>query len=183
MQIISWNCRGLGNPLKVEAIKDLLKIVSSGILLLQETKIEEESLLLLSKTKWKLNVGKVVSARGTSGGLATLWSGEELQLNHWLATQHWIFTDLYHISSKISLALFNLYVPVNFNEKKECWKTLSDFIETNSPTNTIVAGDHNIYLAPNEKKDGVCGNDHFQDMVEELIQVCDLKEFKPKKER
>ena len=69
MQITSWNYRGLGNPTKAEAVKDLLKMVSSEILLLQETKIEEEALLRLSKTKWKLNAGKAVSARGTSGAL------------------------------------------------------------------------------------------------------------------
>ena len=92
-------------------------MVPSDILLLQETKIEEESLLLLSKTKWKLNAGKTVTSRGTSRGLATLWCDEFFQLKRWFVTRHWIFTDLYHISSKISLALFNLYVPVNFNEK------------------------------------------------------------------
>ena len=74
MQTVSWNCKGLENLTKPEAFNDLLKMAPSDILLLQETKIEEESLLLLSKTKWNLNVGKAVSARGTSGGLATLWS-------------------------------------------------------------------------------------------------------------
>ena len=63
MQTISWNCRELGNPIKAEAVKDLLKMVSSDILLLQETKIEEEALLLLSKTKWKLNAGKNLLVR------------------------------------------------------------------------------------------------------------------------
>ena len=86
MQTVSWNCRGLGNQTKAEAVKDLLKMVPSDILLLQETKIEEESLLLLSKTKWNLNSGKAISARGTFGGLATLWSAEKFQLNHWFST-------------------------------------------------------------------------------------------------
>ena len=72
MQVTSWNCRGLGNPIKAKAVKDLMKMASSKILLLQETKIEEEALLLLSKSNWNLNVGKVVSARGSSKGLATL---------------------------------------------------------------------------------------------------------------
>ena len=89
------------------------------ILLLQETKIEEESLLLLSKSKWKLNVEKDVSVRGTYGGISTLWCEEKLQLKSCSVTQHWIFTELFHISSKISFALFNCYVPVNFNEKKD----------------------------------------------------------------
>ena len=80
MQIISWNCRGLGNPNKAEAVKVLLRMEPTNILLLQETKIEEDALLLLSKSKWKKNSGMVASARGTSGGLATLWSEEDFLL-------------------------------------------------------------------------------------------------------
>ena len=120
MQIISWNCRGLGNPIKVEAVRDLMIMVSTYILLHQETKIEDEALLLLSKTKWKMNVGKVVCARGTSRGLATLWCEDNFHLKSSFVTQHWIFTKLHHISSKISMALLNFYVSVNFDEKKEC---------------------------------------------------------------
>jgi len=45
MRIVSWNCKGLGNPSKAEAVKDLLKIESLEILFLQETKIEGETLL------------------------------------------------------------------------------------------------------------------------------------------
>ena len=92
MQIIYWNCRGLGNPNKAEAVKDLVRMDSTDILLLQETKIEEEALLLLIKTKWKMNVGKVVNMRGTFGGLATLWCEETFHLKIWFATQHCIFT-------------------------------------------------------------------------------------------
>ena len=57
----------------MEVVKDLLRMASLVILLLQETKIEEECLLYLSKKNWTMNVGKVVSARGTAGGIATLW--------------------------------------------------------------------------------------------------------------
>ena len=88
MQFISWNCRGLGNPIKAESVKDLLIMVSSDILLLQETKIDEESLLLLSNSKWKMSVGKAVNARGTSGGLATLWCEGNFHLKIWFVTQH-----------------------------------------------------------------------------------------------
>ena len=152
MQFISWNCKGLGNPIKAQAVKDLLKMARVEILLLQETKIEEEALLLVSKNKWKLNGGKAVNARGTYGGLTTLCSDENFQLKNWFATQHWIFSELFHIASKTSVALFNLYVPVNHNEKRECWSSLTDFLVSNSPVNIILAGDLNICLAPNKKK-------------------------------
>ena len=86
IKTVSWNYRGLGNLSKEEVVKELLKMAPSDILLLEETKIKEEDLLLLSKTKWNLDAGKYVSARGTSGGLATLWSAEKFQLNHWFST-------------------------------------------------------------------------------------------------
>ena len=152
MQILSWNCRGLGNPIKAKVVKYLMRMASSEILLLQETKIEEESLLLLSKNKWKLNIRKAVNARGICGGLATLWCDENFQLKKCFATQHWIFTELFHFSSDISMALFNLYVPVNYIEKRVCWNSLSAFLDSNSPANIIIAGDLNISLAPNEKR-------------------------------
>ena len=88
MQITSWNCRGLGNPNKAEAMKDLLRMEPSDILLLQETKIVEDTLLLLSKTKWKKNFGMDVTARGTSRGLPTSWSEEYFLLKASYASQH-----------------------------------------------------------------------------------------------
>ena len=59
----------------------------SDILLLQETKIEEEALLSLSRSKWEKNAGMDVSARGTSGGLATIWSEDKFLLNASCANQ------------------------------------------------------------------------------------------------
>ena len=52
--------------MKDEVVKNILKMEPTNILLLQETKIEEEALLSISRSKWKKNAGVVVSARGTS---------------------------------------------------------------------------------------------------------------------
>ena len=128
MQLVSWNYRGLGNPFKANVVNDLLRMVPSDILSLQESKVDEEVLLLLSKNKWKLNYGKAVSARGTSGGLASLWCEEKFHLKKFFSTQHWIFTELLHVASKISISLFNIYMPVNDNEKQICWNSISEFL-------------------------------------------------------
>ena len=59
--------------MKYEAVKeDILKIESPYILMLQETKIEGETLLDLTHMKWKQNSGKAVSERGSSGGISTV---------------------------------------------------------------------------------------------------------------
>ena len=72
MNIISWNCRGLENSSKVVTINDLSRMASLDVLLLQETKVEEDCLLSLSNKNWKMNVGIIVSARGSAGGIDTL---------------------------------------------------------------------------------------------------------------
>ena len=74
MNFVSWNYKGLGNSSKVEYVNDLIRMDSLDVLMLQETKIDEDSLLSISCKRWKTNVGKVVSARGTAGGITTLWT-------------------------------------------------------------------------------------------------------------
>ena len=56
----------------MKQFKISMRMENLDILLLQETKIDEDSLILLSNSKWNLKVGKAVSTRGTSGGLATV---------------------------------------------------------------------------------------------------------------
>ena len=57
----------------MEPVKDLIRMGSSDILLLQETKIDKVTLLSLSKKSWNKNVGMPMSARGSTCGIATLW--------------------------------------------------------------------------------------------------------------
>eukprot|EP00253_Pinus_taeda_P028676 PITA_28676 len=181
MQLTSWNYRGLGNPTKAEAIKDLLKMEPTDILMLQETKVEGEILLSTSNTKWKFDSGKVVSARGTAGGIGTFWAKNSFSLERSFETQHWIFTELRHTASNLNLALFNMYVPVHYEEKRECWKTLSDFLYYNNPRNIIIGGDLNIILDPKEKRGGTYSRDPFLTIVENIILQRDLVDFKPVK--
>ena len=93
-----------------------------------------------------------MSARGSSGGLATLWSKDLFSLENSFVSQHWIFTELRHFSSKITLSLFNLYVPVTFQEKRDCLNSLDVFLAARNLSNIIIVGDLNITLAPKEKK-------------------------------
>jgi ribonuclease HI/exonuclease III len=179
MKLTSWNCRGLGNASKAEAVMDLQKIEPTDILMLQETKIEDRMLLDISKSKWKKSAGKAVSSRGSSGGLATLWTEDAFLLNKSHETQHWIFTELTHYASKLTISLFNLYVPVTYSEKRECWTSLSAFLDQHNPSNIILAGDLNIVLKSKEKRGGSISRDPMLTFVEELQQQWDLLDFSP----
>ena len=94
MQFVSWNCRGLGSKPKEEAIKDIVKMNSPEILLIQETKMEEPETIQASKLFWKKGDGRAFGARGASGGLATFWNSSNLDLLEDHSTIHWLFTKL-----------------------------------------------------------------------------------------
>eukprot|EP00253_Pinus_taeda_P024028 PITA_24028 len=177
MKLASWNCRGLGNASKAEAVMDLLKIEPSDILMLQETKIKGRAHLDISKSKWKKSAGKVVSSRGSYGGLATLWKKDLFLLKKSHETQHWIYTELTHCASKLTISLFNLYVLVTYSEKRECYTSLSAFLEQHNPSNIIIAGDLNIVLKSKEKRGVSNSRDPMLAFVEELSQRWDLLDF------
>eukprot|EP00253_Pinus_taeda_P030506 PITA_30506 len=71
-----------------------------------------------------------------------------------------------------------MYVPVHYEEKNKCWKTLTEYIEQCNPTNIIIGGDLNIILDPKEKQGGSYTRDPFLLTVENLIQSWDLVDFK-----
>lgn len=72
MSCLSWNCRGLGSPRTVRALKDLLRTCKPSFVFLMETlsiasKIEELRISL--GFDFCFSVDRV----GRSGGLAILW--------------------------------------------------------------------------------------------------------------
>jgi len=77
MKIVSWNCRGMGSRVKEEGIRSLIRTKTPNILLSQETKLEDFVFLQASKKLWRKCEAKVISARGASGGLTTLWNASK----------------------------------------------------------------------------------------------------------
>jgi exonuclease III len=179
MQLVSWNCRGLGSKTKEEALRDLTRLAKPEVLLIQETKLEEEDLLRASNLFWKKGPGRAVSARGASGGLATLWDSSKIDLIEDAATTHWLYTKLLHKGSGHLVSLFNLYVPALINEKKDCWDSLALFLNQRNTVNLIVAGDLNVTLSQAEKKGGSIVRDPAREWVEDLISDWELEDITP----
>eukprot|EP00253_Pinus_taeda_P004771 PITA_04771 len=179
MKYISWNCRGLGSRLKEEALKDIVRIYSPEILLIQEMKLEDLLLLQCSKVFWQKGHGRAVSARGASGGIATFWNSVIYDLIQEKSSPHWLFTQLLHKDSGQQVSLFNVYAPVMPSKKKICWNALQYFLSDQNPENIIIAGDLNVTLALDEKKGGYNVRDPAREWVEDIMIGWDLEDIKP----
>ena len=99
MKIVSWNCRGMGSRAKEEAIRSLIRFESPDILLIQETKMEENIFLHIDKKLWKKSEGQAVSARGASGGLGTIWNANKFSRIKEVTNTHWLFSKLQHVET------------------------------------------------------------------------------------
>ena len=75
-------------------MKVLIRISMPHILLIQETKMEEQSFLKVAHSYWFNAQCIVVSSRGASGGLETLWDQSKVELVSVVTTTHWIFTEI-----------------------------------------------------------------------------------------
>ena len=93
MKVLSWNCRGMGSKAKEEAMKDLIRISQPDNLMIQETNMEKEAFIQVSGNFWKKR-GLVVSSRGSSIGIGTLWDDQKFELIETKHCLHWILTKL-----------------------------------------------------------------------------------------
>ncbi len=73
MNILSWNCWGLGNPTAVLALHNLVKVQGPKVLFLMETKLDGKKMEVL-RVELRFKFCFTVPSRGSSGGLALLWN-------------------------------------------------------------------------------------------------------------
>ena len=110
MKVLSWNCRGLGSKAKEEAMKDLIRLSQPDIVLIQETKMEKEAFLQVSRKFWNKGGGLAISSRGASGGIGMLWDIKKYELIESKQSLHWILTKLLHKHSNTHVSLFNISI-------------------------------------------------------------------------
>jgi exonuclease III len=75
MSILSWNCRGLGNPSAIPTLKDLVRTYQPDAMFLCETLVHANKITEI-KNKLGFDAAFAVDRIGRSGGLALLWKNK-----------------------------------------------------------------------------------------------------------
>jgi exonuclease III len=75
MIILSWNCRGLGNPKAIRALHEMVQSKVPSILFLIETKMDNSEMTVV-RSRLGFHNALIVPSMGRSGGLAMLWKDD-----------------------------------------------------------------------------------------------------------
>ena len=75
MNLLCWNCRGLGNPATVREVRELTNKFAPAVLCLLETQIQKARAELLALSFGYKN-SHAVGSSGRSGGLVIFWNDD-----------------------------------------------------------------------------------------------------------
>lgn len=151
MNLMSWNCRGLGNPRTVRQIRRWYSSLAPDMLFLSETKIKKE---VAEKLKERVGFSNAigVSSIGLSGGLCLMWNEDSISFTLVSFSQNHICGDIISKGGK-RWRFIGLYGwPEEFNKHKT-WDLMRVLCEhTQLPI--VVGGDFNEILEYGEKEGG-----------------------------
>jgi hypothetical protein len=178
MKLLSWNCRGLGKPAAVRALKQLTQIHHHDIVFLSETK------LLSNEFSIKTNsfghrlpnhfyVDCILSNSNRSGGLAIFWSNN---VNISVMSFNERMIDCYVDCGNTlnSWRATGIYGYSRTNQKNLTCELISDLSRTNMHDNWLLFGDFNLIRNSNEKSGGSSYNNNLITLFNDTLNNCNL---------
>lgn len=181
MKILAWNCRGLGKPSAVRALRKLITVQCPDMVFLSETKLCESDLNLKSKLCLDIlpnyhlvNCAKCNGKR--SGGLVMLWKNDVKLSIHNFNTR---FIDCY---ITCTLSGFNWYATGFYgfsihNEKHKSCDLIDYIANSHTNANWIIFGDFNMILNGNEKRGGNIMDYNLADKFQNTIDSYSLHDI------
>ncbi|KAG2685685.1 hypothetical protein I3760_10G137200 [Carya illinoinensis] len=179
MKILSWNCRGLGNPRTVQTPRMVVKEKLPDVVFLMETKLPYARANGIAKT---LNFeGYCVSeAVDRSGGLIVLWKQkDQLELVNFSKHHFNVLVNDTQCNFKWLLTCF--YGHLNINLRKQTWDLLSSFKPRDGGWGVI--GDFNEILFNDEKVGGKYRNENLMRMFRNILEEGNLFDLGWKKNK
>jgi hypothetical protein len=150
-KFLSWNVRGLGDPLKCDIVKDSLRANLLDLVMLQETKLSNISSFKSSTfLPTDLNTFLSLDASRASRGLLSAWNPNKFKLKSSIART---FSISVQLESELNATLFwvsNFYGPYLEDERPAFFQEIRDLDQLiNGPWR--LAGDFNSVRFPYER--------------------------------
>jgi exonuclease III len=174
MNLISWNCRGLGHP---RAIRDLCQKVKEKrptILFLMETKCGKNKMEVI-RSKLGFEGSFEIELMGRSGGLALLWKeAGRLEIQNF--TRHHINAVVRPVCGNLQWKLTCFYGHPETAKRHESWALLTH-LNSYQPDPWLCIGDFNEIVNQDEKMGGALRRESQMDQFREALENCGLSDL------
>jgi exonuclease III len=181
MKILSWNCRGLGNPSAVRALRKLLNKQCPDVVFLMETRLQN----LDKKAKCNLVCGPLSNVliidcniiKGhRSGGLAILWN-DSVNIDFLDTNKN--FIDMYITSCNLNMSWFatGMYGYPYTPKKHLTCEAISKLYQNRISEKWLLFGDFNLILNNSEKLGGTMLDFNLTKLFNDTINACDLNDL------
>ncbi|XP_048498232.1 uncharacterized protein LOC125496733 [Beta vulgaris subsp. vulgaris] len=177
MHILSWNCRGLGSPEAVNALRRIVVNEDPQVVFLQETKLHQHE---LERVKMKLKysgllvVGCEGQGRKHRGGLALVWKREvQVSVTSYLQNHidvmmtykgqpPWRYTGIYGHPEESKKGQTGELLRTLFDDENVPW---------------LCGGDLNLMLWSTEKQGGGAFNFEEANILRQAMDHCKLEDM------
>ncbi|KAL9235614.1 hypothetical protein vseg_010359 [Gypsophila vaccaria] len=171
MNLLSYNCQGLGNDPAVVQLKKLLKRENADVVVLQETKLSGAEMQRVVKKLVEYE-GFFGDSVGRKAGVAILWR-KGVIVNYISASAHHIDVEIEGLFSNTKWRLTGFYGWADRCKKELSWKLIRDIKEfSNLPW--MIIGDFNQILYCSEKKGGTPRMQGEMDEFRAVLDQCGL---------
>jgi exonuclease III len=171
MNLLSWNCWGLGNPRTVRDLHHMVKERRPNFVFLMETFCSKQYMERI-RIKLQFDYVFVVDPVGRSGGLALFWSNQtELEIYNY--SRRHIHAVVKDREGQFSWRLTGFYGHPDCNKRDESWAILR-FLSSLSPSPWLCVGDFNEIVEQAEKEDSLLRRDSQMNHFREALEFCQL---------
>jgi ribonuclease HI len=148
MNVLSWNCRGLGNPRTVRILRRLVRKKKPDVVFLMETKLVSQTMEYV-RAKMKFDGMFVVDCHGRSGGLALMWKAEtNIQVQNY--SKRHINAIVKNGNNDRGWKFTGFYGNPEATKRSESWSLLR-FLSSMDPDPWLCVGDFNEIMSLSEK--------------------------------
>ena len=174
MNIISWNCRGLGIPRSVRALTKLVRTEAPLLIFLVETKAKVPGVARL-QAKLDYTQGIIVPSNGKSGGLALLWKEGTNVWTHKYSNSH-IDVVVTDTTSNMRWRATGFYGHPDTKQRHISWKLL-ERLNSQLSLPWLVFGDFNEITHLEEKCGWAERNADQMMAFRNALNACNLQDL------
>ena len=171
IKILSWNVRGVNDPVKRSVIKGFLISNRVDLVCFQETKVQQMNVGMVRS----LGVGRYLNwialdAEGSAGGILLLWDKRRISLEDSVAGSFSVSCWFRMAEDGFQWVFSGVYGPIDKRYRESFWEELGS-IRGLWDNPWCVGGDFNEILSPNERfRGGRISNSmrRFADVLNDL---------------